>query len=245
MYFASGDASGLDTAGDPYAILVGGTSLGIGRHDQRLFETGWSTGLSVIKHGHWVIQREDGAASGGPSLIWAQPGYQRGVVPKALAKAPGHAGLVRSEPDIAADADVFTAFGLRQLAFPKNKPPVYFTMPNAGTSLATPLVAGIIADAQQGQPTPFGFTDPALYRLNGTTALNDTLPSTSRTPGLFRGEACTDGFCGPLSLITFDDQSPTMPGYKGQVTLNGYDNMAGLGTPNGQPFITALRKLEG
>src|SRR6202034_2257650 len=117
--------------------------------------------------------------------------------------------------------------------FPKNKPPTYFTMPNGGTSLATPLVAGIIADAQQGQPTPVGFTDPALYRLNGTTALNDTLPSTSRTPGLYRGEACTDGFCGPLSLITFDDQSPTMPGYKGQVTLNGYDNMTGLGTPHG------------
>ena len=36
-----------------------------------------------------------------------------------------------------------------------------------------------------------------------------------------------------------------MFGYTGQVTLKGYDNMTGLGTPNGQSFITALRKIEG
>jgi hypothetical protein len=32
-----------------------------------------------------------------------------------------------------------------------------------------------------------------------------------------------------------------MKGYTGQVTLSGYDTMTGLGTPNGQAFITALR----
>lgn len=36
-----------------------------------------------------------------------------------------------------------------------------------------------------------------------------------------------------------------MNGYTGQVTLKGYDNMTGLGTPNGQRFISALRTLEG
>jgi subtilase family serine protease len=246
MYFASGDFSGVETPDDPFAILVGGTSLGIGSHGQRLFETGWSTGLSVIRHGTWVLQREDGATSGGPSLIWAQPGYQHGVVPKALATAPGNRpGLVRSEPDIAADADLFTGFATGILVFPKGKPPRFITIPNGGTSLASPLVAGIIADAQQGQHTAFGFTDPALYRLTGTPALHDILPSTPSTPALFRGEACSNHFCGPLSLITFDDQNPTMPGYTGQVTLQGYDNMTGLGTPNGQTFIRALRTLEG
>jgi hypothetical protein len=34
-----------------------------------------------------------------------------------------------------------------------------------------------------------------------------------------------------------------MPGYKGQVTLKGYDNMTGLGTPNGPNFIKALRAV--
>jgi hypothetical protein len=36
-----------------------------------------------------------------------------------------------------------------------------------------------------------------------------------------------------------------MDGYTGQVTLKGYDNMTGIGTPHGQVFITALRELEG
>ncbi|MGH3158394.1 MAG: S8 family serine peptidase, partial [Streptosporangiaceae bacterium] len=245
MYFASGDSSGVETPDDPFSILVGGTSLGIGQHGQRLFETGWSSGLSVISHGHWLIKREDGATSGGPSLIWAEPHYQLGVVPKALSTAPGNRGSARSEPDLAADADLFTGFSTGLLSFPKGKPPVFYKIPVGGTSMASPLVAGMIADAQQGQPTPFGFTDPTLYRLNGTKALHDMLPSTSSTPGQFRGAVCGKPFCGQLSLITFDDQSPKMPGYTGQVTLKGYDNMTGIGTPNGQPFITALRRLEG
>src|SRR6202034_2174640 len=42
MYFASGDSSGVETPDDPFTILVGGTSLGIGKDNGRLFETGWS-----------------------------------------------------------------------------------------------------------------------------------------------------------------------------------------------------------
>jgi subtilase family serine protease len=246
MYFASGDSSGVETPDDPFSILVGGTSLGVGSHDRRLFETGWSAGQSVNNKGTWELVGEDGASSGGPSLIWAQPSYQSGVVPTSQATAPGdRPGLVRSEPDISADADLFTGFATGLLRFPKGKPPVFFKITVGGTSGASPLVAGIIADAQQGQHEVFGFTDPVLYQLNGTSAIHDMLPSTSSTPGLFRGEACTTGFCGAVSLITFDDQNPNMNGYTGQVTVKGYDNMTGIGTPNGQTFITALRKLEG
>jgi len=56
---------------------------------------------------------------------------------------------------------------------------------------------------------------------------------------------CNVAFCGIPGLITFDDQSPAMASYTGQVTLRGYDNMTGIGTPNGQPFLRALRRLEG
>jgi hypothetical protein len=34
-----------------------------------------------------------------------------------------------------------------------------------------------------------------------------------------------------------------MRGYTGQVTRPGYDNMTGLGVPNGQIFIEDLRRL--
>jgi subtilase family serine protease len=249
MYFASGDRPGIEAPDDPFAVLVGGTSLGIGTHGQRLFETGWSTGVSFIRHGTWVLQAAGGGTSGGPSLIWAQPPYQRGVVPRALATAPGNRSpsLVRSEPDIAADADQFTGFGLGLLAFPHNQPPKLTKQTAGGTSIAAPLVAGIVADAQQDQHTAFGFTDPVLYRLAGTPALHDILPSTSRTPSLFRGDVCHIPHCQyPItSLNTFDDQNPDMTLYTGQVTLKGYDNMTGIGTPNGQQFIRALRTLGG
>jgi subtilase family serine protease len=246
MYFASGDSSGVETPDDPFCILVGGTSLGIGKHDRRLFETGWSTGFYRFERGTWLFEGENGATSGGPSLIWAQPGYQYGVVPRAMATAPGNRpGLVRSEPDIATDADLFTGFATGLLAFPKNKPPKFELLTVGGTSMASPTVAGIVADAQQGQHTAFGFTNPVLYRLNGTPAIRDILPSTSRTPSLFRGEACTVPICRHLSLATFDDQNPNMLGYTGQVTIKGYDNMTGIGAPRGQQFIRAMRRLDG
>ena len=47
------------------------------------------------------------------------------------------------------------------------------------------------------------------------------------------------------SLNTFDDQTPHMLLYTGQVTRQGYDNMTGIGTPNCQAFISALRRLGG
>jgi subtilase family serine protease len=246
MYFASGDASGVETPDDPFTVLVGGTSLGVGSHNQRLFETGWSSGFSVVNHGQWSLQGEDGATSGGPSLLWAQPAYQHGIVPKSEATTPGNRpGLVRSEPDLAADADLFTGFATGLLVPQKNKPPKFILLTVGGTSMASPLVAGMIADAQQGEKTAFGFTDPVLYKLNGTSAINDVLPSNTETPGLYRAEACTVQFCGTTGLITFDDQNPNMFGYTGQVTAKGYDNMTGLGTPNGQSFINALRKVIG
>jgi hypothetical protein len=48
-------------------------------------------------------------------------------------------------------------------------------------------VAGTVTAAQQGQPAPFGLTDPAIYQLAGTSALFDPLPVTSRSPVGFRG----------------------------------------------------------
>src|SRR5580692_1650821 len=104
MYFASGDASGVETPDDPFTILVGGTSLGVNQGNKRVFETGWSSGESVLQNGQWLPPFENGATSGGPSLIWLEPAYQRGVVPRAMVTPPGdRPGLVRSEPDIAAD----------------------------------------------------------------------------------------------------------------------------------------------
>ena len=249
MYFSSGDGSGVfEPASDPNAIAVGGTTLGIGKGGSRLFETGWSDGISLLSGKHWVFLGETGAAGGGPSLLWTEPAYQDSVVPPALTVPPGdRGGAVRSVPDISADADPFTGFAVGYLTFHKkhHKPPTYSQFPVGGTSESAPLVAGMVSAAQQGQATSFGFVNPALYQLAGSSALNDTLPVTSSSPAGYRGVACSPHDCGIWALTTFDDQSSKMFGYSGQVTLPGYDNMSGIGTPAGQAFISGLRSIEG
>jgi hypothetical protein len=126
----------------------------------------------------------------------------------------------------------------------KHKHPTFGFTRAAGTSLAAPLIAGLVTAAQQGQPAAFGFLNPVLYRMPGTGALRDVLPLTPRSNSLLRGVACDARACGQQLLTTFDDQSPRMLSYTGQVTLPGYDNMSGLGTPDGQRFIDFLRGLE-
>jgi subtilase family serine protease len=248
MYFSSGDGSGVyEPASDPYAISVGGTTLGIGKHGTRLFETGWSDGLDLLLSGHaWTFEGENGAGGGGPSLIWTEPAYQDSVVPTALATAPGNrGGTVRSVPDISANADPFTGIAVGYLTFhnKSGKPPTYSQIPVGGTSESSPLVAGMVTAAQQGRAAAFGFVNPALYQLAGTSALNDPLPVTSSTPAADRGVVCDPHDCGLWGLLIFDDQSTKMFGYTGQVTLPGYDNMTGIGTPAGPAFISGLRSI--
>jgi subtilase family serine protease len=246
MYFASGDDSGVNApADDPYAIAVGGTTLGIGKTGNRLFETGWSTGLLAPQGGKWVNEGELGAAAGGPSVTWKQPGSQRGVVPAALSRVPGRSGQYRSVPDISADADPATAMAVGVLSVTPGQKTLFYLTPGGGTSEATPLVAGLVAAAQQGSKVPFGFLNPVLYKLAGTSALHDALPLSVTSPPSLRGVSCDAALCGVPGLLIFDVQSTDKSaGYTGQVTLKGYDNMTGLGTPNGQYFIKALRALE-
>jgi subtilase family serine protease len=250
MYFSSGDTSGVEMpSSDPYATAVGGTTLGIGASGNRLFETGWSTGAFTLTKQHtWlIIHPEVAAAGGGPSLLWREPAYQKGVVPAALTEDPGtRTGPARSVPDISADADGATGFAVGMLTFPTGGgTPTYRQSDIGGTSLAAPLIAGMVTAAQQGQAVPFGFLNPVLYKLHGTDAYHDTLPLTGHSPALHRAVYCSAAICQRNVLVTFDDQNPNLIGYTGQVTLPGYDNMTGVGTPNGPAFIQHLRQLAG
>lgn len=246
MYFASGDYPGAGTpSSDPYATAVGGTTLAIGKTGSRLFETGWSDGAWELTGKTWASIGVNGSSGGGASTLWAEPRYQRGVVPPALTIPPGDKpGASRSVPDISADADPFTGFAEGQLSTARHgRPPVYSESDIGGTSLATPLIAGLVADAQQGQATPFGFVNPALYKLARTRAIRDILPVTGKTPARYRGSWCPAVACsGHQGIVEFDDQDPSLAGYLGQVTLNGYDNLTGVGTPNGPAFAAALRR---
>jgi subtilase family serine protease len=249
MYFSAGDGSGiLEPSVDPFATSVGGTTLGVGKSGNRLFETGWSTGISQLSTSgsRWLPRGEDGASGGGASTLWPQPAYQKGVVPTSL-------GATRLDPDLAADADPFTGLKVGFLGFTKGKPTSFIQQSIGGTSESAPLVAGMVTAAQQGQKVPFGFINPAIYKLSGTSAFFDTLPLTQRSPALYRGLECDITVFANIclsapkhripSLTTFDDQSPRMKGYTGQVTLPGYDTMTGLGTPDMPNFVRDLRYI--
>ncbi|ACU77049.1 Peptidase S53 propeptide [Catenulispora acidiphila DSM 44928] len=245
MYFVSGDTPGLTMTGsDRYATVVGGTTLGVGAKGERVFETGWSDDSATLDGGKWDSEGV-GGGGGGTSLDFGQPRYQKGVVPSSMAQVQVGGKTVdnRAVPDIAADGDPDTGMliGFIQTGTDAEPGP-YQTLPNAGTSLACPLVAALVADAEQGQGSAFGFINPLLYRLAGTPALHDVLPVSASAPQQDRAAftPAADG-SGP-SLDVF---GTTTPGAGQQVLAKGYDTITGLGTPNGSAFIDGLRKGSG
>jgi subtilase family serine protease len=245
-YFASGDDPGISVpADDPYATAVGGTSLGLDRSGRRLFETGWSNESLVVntkKTGYIDEGIGRSAAGGGTSLLWKEPSYQKGVVPTSMTTpGAGNVSGLRAVPDIGALADAFTGIS-QAITEPGKHGDVYSVFPDGGTSLASPLVAGMVAAAQQGQSSTFGFINPLLYKLSATSALHDTLPVSASTPVAQRAVFCPANgqLCIENGLQTFDSQNRA---YTDQITAKGFDTMSGIGTPNGQPFITALRRL--
>jgi subtilase family serine protease len=247
LLMISGDEPGVVTpASDPDVTAVGGTTLGIGARRQRLFETGWSTafGERTGRSGPWHNEGILLAAGGGASAVYGEPGYQKGVVPSSMARnKAGQAG--RTVPDIAADADPYSGmlFGLI-VTRPNRKTTTYEPFRQAGTSTSTPLIAGIVADAEQGQPGNLGFLNPLLYALAGSRAFHDILPVSPSDPEVDRGfytpgETDIGNKFAPGFLVGINDvqdESGTR-----QVTAPGYDTMTGLGTPNGPAFIRALR----
>ncbi len=169
----------------PYATAVGGTSLEVGKHGERLGEFGWSTGRSVLctelleeleypgctssKLEAWLPGppgEYQYGGGGGTSIYYAEPAYQEAVVPAALAER--YSGLTgtrnRVVPDISMDGDPSTGFRLGETQeFPGG--PRYNEYRLGGTSLSSPLLAGELADADQAAGKALGFVNPLLYKL--------------------------------------------------------------------------------
>ena len=198
VQFSSGDSGdNFDLIGfsaadypavSPYVTSVGGTSLKIGpsTSTSTITSYGWSTGKSnkceanVARSSRAAAAATtapgcppaNGSSGGFTSYNYGQPWYQAGIVPTSLSER--NAAIdgpvpMRVEPDISLDADPATGFliGLTE-AFPDGTAK-YGTTRYGGTSLASPILAGIVADVDQAGGVAGGFLNPTVYHLSQTT----------------------------------------------------------------------------
>jgi subtilase family serine protease len=106
-----------------------------------------------------------------------------------------------------------------------------------GTSLASPLYAGMFALAQQKAGHAFGLANPVLYRTRATS-IDITRTDLATYPGDVRsdyvnGVDAADGYV--YSERTFDSDAA--------LTIHvrpGYDDVTGVGVPNGQAWLNAV-----
>jgi len=235
VYFSSGD-SGDETvnhgfattdwpASSPWVTAVGGTSLGIGLAGTRVLETGWGTSNYNCNTTTLACTRTvwDYGAGGGVSVVFAEPSYQV------------TAGLTltgRGVPDVAALADPQTGYLVGQTqTFPEGVS--YDEYRIGGTSLASPIFAGLMALADQKAGHAHGFANPLFY--NNPPAFYDVVSVKTAVArrnfvnGVDAGAGTVD------RLRTFDDYS----GSPTQHTGIGWDNVTGLGTP-GSAFLSLI-----
>jgi subtilase family serine protease len=254
----------------PYVTAVGGTSLEIGSGGTRLGEVGWSTAKQTLCAG--VETTNCGSATtpsgslnwqagggGGTSYTYLQPYYQAGVVPTAIAdrnQALFGPQPLRVIPDIsmAADAQTGMLIGLTQ-SFPGGVH--YGQFKEGGTSLASPLLAGVIADTDQAAGVSEGFINPTLYKAYSEDpgAITDIVPPTDpNASSVIRVDYAntvnaSDGYNVSLRVLDYEGDETycdatgncaTRP-----VTLStdtGFDSLTGLGVV-GPSFVTDLAKF--
>jgi subtilase family serine protease len=227
-------------ASSPWVTAVGGTSLAVGSGGQYLFETGWETGKSSLKGGAWTPTAPGAylyGAGGGTSRLFAQPAYQAGVVPASISQIRGGAPM-RAVPDMAGLADPTTGMLVGQTQTFPDGSVAYGEFRIGGTSLASPLTAGFMALAQQKAGHVLGFANPLIYANAGTAAFHDV--DSSHGLGAVRAEYAngvdaSGGYVYTLRSLGFDTD----------LTIHarpGYDDVTGVGTPNGGAFLSALSR---
>ena len=232
FYFSSGD-NGDELAawgykhpdwptGDPWVTSVGGTSLAINSSSHRSFETGWGTAQYRLNPGgtQWKLYLPfQYGAGGGYSQIFPKPNYQRDVVGNDPTGG-------RAVPDIGLDGDPTTGM---LIGITQNFPDTgvqYGEYRIGGTSLSSPLFAGLQAAAQQGR-SRIGFANPLIYSIarHHAAAYFDVTPQGDLgniRADFINGLNSASGI--RYSVRTFDQDSSL-------VTGTGWDDVTGVGAP--------------
>jgi subtilase family serine protease len=201
---------------DPYATGVGGTTTAIDSTGHIAWETGWGTlKYSLSSDGSsWDPLGFLYGSGGGESAFFAQPAYQAGTTPAGA----------RGVPDVAMDADVTTGMLIGETqTFPEGAH--YDQYRIGGTSLASPLFAGMTALAYQRAGGGVGLLNPTIYAHQ--SAFTD-VTGPGPDPGNVRVDFANglDASGGLLYSVRTFDQDTSLDVHP------GWDDVTGLGSPN-------------
>jgi subtilase family serine protease len=197
-----------------YVTAVGGTSEGATATGKVVARTGWEDRIYRKDAGKWTSLGFLWGAGGGASSRVPQPPWQAGKVPAGK----------RAVPDVAALADPFTGFTTYYAGR-------YSVV--GGTSLAAPVVASVVALSKARTGRKVGLASPSLYRLLGTSALRDVRAGSVGVYYPFNPVAAAPQ---PGSYVVGFDRRP-----QGDLQSRpGWDNVTGVGTPNGTAFLDAF-----
>lgn len=233
--FSSGD-DGDDTidfghpetdypASDPGVTAVGGTSTEIGANGSIVGETGWQTTKYALSGGAWTVATDFlYGGGGGYSNNIAEPDYQ-----KAAGIASPNGG--RALPDVALNGDPTTGFLTGQTQ--KFKDGTYYDVYRiGGTSLASPLFAGITALKVQAHGE-YGYLNPYIY-THGSLFTDVTGSGTDKgniRVDYVNGVDASGGYV--YTVRSFDTTNTTL-------TIGpGWDDQTGFGSPRAGWFTTS------
>jgi subtilase family serine protease len=231
----------------PWVTSVGGTSVAIGPRDNYEWELPWGTLLNPLNGNAWTFSSQpaygpdatdwlyDGSGGGGVSTAYDQPWYQRGVVPYRLATDVPEGSTstpMRVIPDVSALADPSTGVLVGETTLQQNGTTYAFALSRiGGTSVSSPVFAGIEADAQQAAGHDLGFANPAIYARYGTGAFHDVTEGPE--PQFEVRNNYTDPYTQTGPLVTYlRAMGINGGGNASLVATRGYDDATGVGSPD-------------
>lgn len=264
--FSSGDSGDYNSAvgfntvsypsSSPFATAVGGTSLSLNSSDGIAFQTGWGNNLTKIagtaKTGNPAVNPPSHfgflfGAGGGSSLTFAKPSWQSSLP-----------GTMRQVPDVSMLADPYTGVEIIETVNGQLSVGVI-----GGTSLASPMFSAIMAIAAEKAGHGLGQAAPLLYGLPSSTGTSTPLydvtnvGSATNVSGSITANGTTTNYSadqlaapldGTTSYISAFYNSPFSTNWfvitfgtdSSLTTGPGWDNVTGVGTPNGANFVNAI-----
>jgi subtilase family serine protease len=257
-------------ADSPYATAVGGITLALNSDNSIAWQAGWGNNQSLLTEDGTIYDPPlesgfTGGAGGGPSAVFSKPSFQKGVpgtwrqVPDVSWLADPYTGvaILISVPG-SVPQQVWQVWGGTSVACPMFSGLWAIANQEAGVALgqAAPylytLPAGAVTDI-----VPVGSPNNVTASIRETTGTNHYTPAevlggqTPATPPKFVSAiwdypqisetTVVVSFGTDCSMLPSSDFDGTSCGTPGALqTKVGWDNVTGVGVPNGQAFADAF-----